>query len=302
MSQPAARAVVLTFGESLWDIFPDRCCIGGAPLNVAYHLHHQGIEAMIISAVGRDQLGEDLLASLRRWGLGTAGVGRQSRFPTGQVSATPARDGQTHYVIKRDVAWDEISVPENIREIARHARALVFGSLAQRSPANRTSLDRLLAALPLTAERVYDVNLRAPHDDLALVRELAGRATLLKLNAAEAARLAAGTTESPGCEEAHARTLAQSLRCQTVCVTAGERGAGLLRNGNWLWEPGRPVTIADSVGAGDAFLAGLLAGLIEGMPSGEALARAGRLGEWVASEPGATPSYPAHRKRPDPRG
>lgn len=257
---------------------------------------------MLVSAVGRDQLGEDLLASLRRWGLGTAGVGRHSRFPTGQVSATPAMDGQTDYVIRRDVAWDDIPIPEGIPEIASHARALVFGSLAQRSPANRTTLDRLLAILPPTAERVYDVNLRAPHDDLALARELAGRATLLKLNAAESARLATGEAESPGCEEAHARALAKSLRCPTICVTAGERGAGLLQNGNWLWEPGRPLTIADTVGAGDAFLAGLLAGLIEGMPSAEALARACRLGEWVASEHGATPSYPTNSKRPGLRG
>jgi fructokinase len=302
MSKSAARAVVLTFGESLWDIFPDRCCIGGAPLNVAYHLHHHGVETMIVSAVGCDQLGEDLIASLHRWGLGTAGVGRHSRFPTGQVAATPAMDGQTHYVIRRDVAWDEIPIPEGILEIAKRARALVFGSLAQRSPVNRTTLDRLLASLPLTAERVYDVNLRAPHDDLALVRGLAGRATLLKLNAAEAARLATGEAESPGCEEAHARALEKSLRCPTVCVTAGERGAGLLRNGNWLWEPGRPVVIADTVGAGDAFLAGLLAGLIEGMPSAETLARACRLGEWVASEHGATPSYPESSKRAELRG
>ncbi|MFA5058394.1 MAG: PfkB family carbohydrate kinase, partial [Opitutaceae bacterium] len=167
-----------------------------------------------------------------------------------------------------------------------------FGSLAQRSVSNRAALDRLLTLLPDDALRVFDVNLRPPHDDLELVRTLARHATLLKLNAAEAARLAAGAAEEPGREETDARALARLTGCAIVCVTAGARGAGLLRADRWLWEPGRPVVVADTVGAGDAFLASLVTHLLNSRISGgESLARACRLGEWVASQRGATPGY-----------
>jgi fructokinase len=143
---------------------------------------------------------------------------------------------------------------------------------------------------------VFDVNLRAPHDDLALAHALAPRATLLKLNAAEAARLADDPAgERPGAEEAHARALHARHGCPLVLVTAGARGAGLLRDGAiWTWEPGRPVEVVDTIGAGDAFLASFLHHLFSGQSSdGELLARACRRGEWIATRRGASPAEPA---------
>jgi fructokinase len=175
---------------------------------------------------------------------------------------------------------------------ATEADAFVYGSLAQRSSSNRATLDRLLAALPKRALRVFDANLRPPHDELELVRELARHATIFKLNATEAARLAANEAEKPGREEAHARLVAKMSGCGFVVVTAGARGAGMLRDGRWLWEPGRPMQVADTVGAGDAFVASLVAHLLQGKISdAEILSRACRLGEWVASQRGATPAY-----------
>jgi fructokinase len=295
MSVPS---VVLCFGEILWDFLPDGLFPGGAPLNVAYHLKNLGADARVVSAVGRDLLGDELLRRLRAWHLDVAGIARHQGLPTGYVRATLSARGDATFEIVSSVAWDQIPTNEDVIRAAVRARACVFGSLAQRSRVNRATLERLLAVLPADALRVFDVNLRPPHDDLPLVRDLARKATLLKLNAAEAARLASDEAETPGREETHARALAAQAGCATVCVTAGARGAGLLSEGRWLWEPAQPVAVADTVGAGDAFLAALVAHRLAGAPAEESLTRACRLGEWVASRRGATPAYDQSHLRP----
>ncbi len=289
-----ARPSLLCFGEILWDFLPAGLFPGGAPFNVAYHLHRQGADVTVVSAVGRDVLGAELRRRLTGWGLDTHGIAEVADLPTGYVRATISARGEATYEIVPDVAWDRIALPAAVLARARTARGLIFGSLALRSVPNRQGLNDLLAALPREAWRVFDVNLRAPFDDPALVQQLAIGTTLLKLNATEAARLAAGAAESPGREEADARALASLTGCPFVCVTAGERGAGLLQDGRWYWEPGRPVQVADTVGAGDAFLAALVLRLLHDPETpAVALAHACRTGEWVASRHGATPEYPA---------
>jgi fructokinase len=288
----ATRPLALCFGEILWDFLPDGLFPGGASLNAAYHLHWHGVNARVISAVGRDVLGDELLRRCTNWGLPTDGIARLDEVSTGHVRVDIGGNGDARFDIVTNVAWDKIPATDASLHAAAQAGAFLFGSLAQRSQQNRTTLDRLLAALPAHAWRVLDANLRPPYDDLELVRQLAHKATVWKLNAAEAARLAANETERPGREETHARLLAEMSGCGFVVVTAGARGAGLLRNGRWLWEPGLPVQVADTVGAGDAFVASLVAHLLHGkMPDIEILARACRLGEWVASRRGSTPAY-----------
>jgi len=284
---------ILCFGELLWDCLPAGLFAGGAPFNVGYHLHQQGAEVRIVSASGSDFLGGELDRRMRAWGLTTDLIARHRDLPTGTVIATLGEAGDARYEITPDVAWDQIPVTGEVANAAVSAQAIVFGSLAQRSPANRTALDQLLALLPATALRAFDVNLRAPHDDLPRVRELARQASLLKLNAAEAARIADGGSEAAGREESDARTLAAETGAPLICITAGARGAGLLRNGTWTWEPGRTVAVADTIGAGDSFLAALLNGLLgpAPLPDAEVLASACRVGEWVATQRGATPAY-----------
>lgn len=289
MNNPPAR--VVCFGEILWDFLPRGAFPGGAPFNVAYHLHRSGLRAHLVSAVGRDLLGDELLRRLRHWGLETDGVIRYTGLATGYVRATLSAGGDATYEIAPGVAWDQIIPGEDTIRATVEARAMVFGSLALRSPANRAALDRLLAVLPTSALRVFDVNLRPPYDDLNLVREIAQRATLLKVNRSEAERLADGV---PGREEDHARIIAQQTGCRQVSVSAGEDGAGLLADGVWHWVAGRPVVVRDTVGAGDAFMAGLLTGLLRlELGAADALAHACRLGEFVASQEGATPEYAA---------
>jgi fructokinase len=293
-----SNPLALCFGEMLWDSLPEGIFPGGAPLNVAYHLHHQGVVPRLTSAVGQDWLGDELLRRIKHWGLSTDGVARLPDAPTGTVVAAPGADGEVRYTIATDVAWDRITVDTEALQAAASASAIIFGSLAQRSEHNQAALARLLAAMPADARIVFDVNLRPPHDDLERVRALSRHATVLKLNASEAARLAGEAASAAGREEAHARRIAEETGCGVVCVTAGARGAGLLHSGNWLWQPARRVKVADTVGAGDAFLAALLAGLLAGRRPDIVLARACRLGEWVASQRGATPAgKPGRRPR-----
>jgi fructokinase len=286
------RPLTLCFGEILWDFLPDGLFPGGASLNAAYHLHHHGVDARVVSAVGHDVLGDEMLRRCTNWGLPTDGIARLDHVPTGHVRVAIGGNGDARFDIVTNVAWDKIPATKATLHAAARADAFVYGSLAQRSAPNRATLDRLIAALPRRALRVFDANLRPPHDDLELIRALARQATVWKLNAAEAARLAANESENPGREEVHARLLARTSGCGFVVVTAGARGAGLLRDDRWLWEPGRPMPVADTVGAGDSFVASLVASLLQRkMPDGEILARACRLGEWVASQRGATPAY-----------
>src|SRR5579862_4031198 len=279
------RPLALCFGEILWDFLPDGLFLGGASLNAAYHIHRHGVDARVVSAVGRDVLGDELRRRCANWGLSTDGIAQLDDVPTGHVRVAIGRNGDARFDIVTNVAWDKIPATESNLHAAAKADAFVYGSLAERSAQNRATLDRLLAALPGRALRVFDANLRPPHDDLELVRELARKATIWKVNATEAARLAANEPEKPGREETHARLLAEMSGCGFIVVTAGARGAGMWRDGRWLWEAGRPMQVADTVGAGDAFVASLVAHLLQGkMPDEEILARACRLGEWVASQ------------------
>lgn len=289
----SARPSVICFGEILWDFLPPGLFPGGAPFNVGYHLNQLGNDVSLLSGLGRDKLGLELIRRLEGWGIATDSITMHSGLPTGTVVARTNEQGDATYDITESVAWDQILITQDIIQKAVASQALVFGSLALRSRVNCTALDRVLEVLPREAMRVFDVNLRAPYDDLELVRERARHADLLKLNAEEAARVVLNADqEEPGSEEAMARALSMECGCQTVCITAAERGAGLLMDGEWHWENGRPVEVVDTIGAGDAFLARLLSHLLQrDLSPAQALTSACRHGEWVATKFGATPPY-----------
>lgn len=283
----AAPPEVICFGEILWDLLPGGRALGGAPANAAFHFGQLGVRTALASAVGCDAEGDALLVRARQLGLATDFIGRNPARPTGSVRVEVDPRGQPGYAIATEVAWDWIVLTPALVRAAVDARAVVFGSLALRGQANRSALERVLAAAPARAWRVFDVNLRAPHDDLALVSQWTCRASLIKANLEEARRLT-GENSAENC----ARVLAHGAGGPAVCVTDGAHGAGLLREGRWHWEPARPVTVRDTVGCGDAFLAALVTGLLRGSAPPRALASACRLGEFVATQEGATPVHP----------
>lgn len=285
----ASSRPVICFGEILWDSLPRGLFPGGAPMNVAYHLKQLGAQPLPVTAVGRDQLGEELLRRLKAWGVDTTGVGAHPAKPTG-LARVKVVDGSPQFEIVEDVAWDEIELPANILERAAQSAAVVFGTLAQRSEHNRGQLNVLLDRCSGTL-KVFDVNLRPPYDDPELAWRLARRADLIKLNDQELGRLL-NESVPPAKLAAAVRRFAARAGVGKVCLTAGASGAGLLLEGDWFWESAQPATVTDSVGAGDSFLAALVSGLLDASkPAAEILRRASRLAEFVVTQNGATPAY-----------
>jgi fructokinase len=286
---------VLCFGEILWDCLPHGDFLGGAPFNVAYHLHRLGARALMVSCVGRDDFGREALHRVAGRGLAREFIAEDAARATGTVRVQLDARGNASYVFADPAAWDFIPVTDALLARAATSDAVVFGSLALRHEFNRASLGRLLAvAGPL---KVFDVNLRPPYDDLELVRELTRRADVLKLNDGELARLTGRSSIPP--DDATmlanaARELAQATACRSICVTRGEHGALWWRAGEVFTAAAPKVAVRDTIGAGDAFTAAFTLGLVNGEAARDPqtlLARACRLGAFVASQDGAQPDY-----------
>ncbi len=279
------KPAIACFGEMLWDCLPDGLFPGGAPMNVAVHLAALNRPALMISAVGDDFLGRELLRRLTLRKVDTSAVALHPDIETGVVLASIDASGNATYDLLEGVAWDHIHLPP---DLLRPLAAVVFGSLALRSHHNRAALGALLDKADPNTLRVFDVNLRPPFDSLDRVRDWACRANLLKMNEHEAARLSG----KEGQPEWLARDLAASHPGSAICITAGSRGAGLLRDDQWTWADAPAIEVADTVGAGDSFLAALIDGWLRHEAPSTTLARAVRVAAFVASARGATPDLP----------
>ena len=277
---------VLCVGELLWDSLPAGLFLGGAPFNVACYLSAAGVRATMVSRVGADRLGEESLRRARHYGVGTDLVQVDPILPTGFVSATINDSGQASYVIEDGPAWDAIEPNEMLLSRAESATAIVFGTLAQRHATTRQTIERLWESKALM---VFDVNLRPPFQDRDVVRRSLERADVVKINEEELQQLASWF-ELPSGERESAATLARLFSCPVVCVTRGPGGASLWRDDSWTEHPGFEVEVRDTVGAGDAFLAVLLAGLLSGADSETLLKNANRIGANVGAQLGALPA------------
>ena len=287
---PESRSAnVICFGEALWDVLPSMRSVGGAPLNVAYHLKKLGVRAWPMSGVGNDPLGEELKSQIEEWGLPSDLICSVADRETGRSLVT-VLEGEPNFEVLKDVAWDYIDVPENWPVECQPAEALVFGSLAQRSARNRAVLDAMFVAMP-NALKVLDVNLRDAFEDYEQIWALARSADLVKLNDEEMQALMQTTATRANAEDC-ARSFQREAGCETVCMTMGAQGAGLLRCDEWHWVDAVPVKVRDTVGAGDSFLAGLIYGLlITQEDATTTLRRSATLASFVASNDGATPDY-----------
>ena len=288
------------FGEVLWDCLPSGKHAGGAPFNVAAHLAQLGVSVSLISAVGRDPLGDEILEVAGHKGVNVDFVRRvRVGLPTGTVIATVDAKGNATYELVQPAAWDEITVSDEAFEAVGKSRALTFGSLAGRSLYNLEQLDRLLTVKGLL--KFFDVNLRPPFIDLELVMDLAKRADVIKLNDGEAGRLSSwlrtgeATPHTPRNPDEVAQacaTIAKGTNVSRICITLAEEGAALWDGVTLVTAPAPKVAVKDTVGAGDAFMAGLMVGLTRGTDTRKVLENACRLGAFVASHHGATPLLP----------
>ncbi|MBC6993907.1 carbohydrate kinase [Neolewinella lacunae] len=284
--RPAFPAIVC-FGETLIDLMPTAKRIGGAPLNVAYHVQRLGGRSAIISRVGRDELGKDILAFIREHGLDALPVPVDEVLETGTVGVTFRNRETPEYTIHGPVAWDQIGISEETKTAVSMAQALVFGSLAARS---ETNLSHLRTLLFLARVRVMDVNLRAPFFNEKTVRELLGHADLVKVNEEELRVIGAWCGWWGDDRELLGKML-EKFGLGAVVLTRGGKGATLLDHSGYYEHPGIAVEVADSIGAGDAFLAAFLIRYLGGEGPAVSLAYACRVGAYVASQTGGTPNY-----------
>lgn len=272
---------VVCVGELLWDVLPTgERLLGGAPANVAYHLKRLGIDARLISRIGDDDLGEAARLELRKRGIPDEGVQVDGSLPTGAAIVRCGPAGLVEYDFVTPAAWDRIQLVD-----VRDVDAVVFGTLAQRDILARESIRCIIKSAPT---RVYDVNLRPPHTRLETVAELLQLATVVKMNEQEAGILARELALPPDAER-FAEAIGRRYGPQVICVTRGDRGAWLVADGEWSEVQGSCIEVVDTVGAGDAFLAAFVAGLLSKRAWGSVLQEADRLGAFVASRQGAMP-------------
>jgi fructokinase len=278
---------ILCVGEILWDALPDGLFLGGAPFNVACHLRALGADVGFVSRVGDDRLGDEALRRLRARGLGADLMQVDDRLPTGFVRVSLDAPDAPDYEIVEPAAWDAIARTEALQRRAERAAALVFGSLAQRAAPSRPTIQALCRT---DALGVFDINLRPPYIDRAVIERSLRAADVVKMNREELGRLR-GWFDLPAGPEAAMDALGRQFDCPTVCVTCGGDGARLWIEGRTWHHPGHAATVVDAVGAGDAFLAALLSGLLRGQDGAALLDLANRLGAYVASHAGAIPDY-----------
>ncbi len=293
MNFGSCRYFCIGLGEVLWDLLPGGRQLGGAPANFAYHAHALGAESLVVSRVGRDDLGRDILERLNALGLATSGISVDPAAPTGTVSVALDPTGKPTYTIHLDVAWDFLEAGLEVLRVAAAADAVCFGTLAQRHPVARESIRRVLQATRPEALRIFDINLRQRFWSREVIVESLALANVLKLNDEELPILADLLGWPAEDDDRLLARLAQRFDLRAVALTRGARGSLLWTAGrSWDW-PGSDLKVADTVGAGDSYTAALALGLLSGKAPEDILRIAHRVADFVCTQPGATPPMPA---------
>lgn len=274
------------FGEVLWDIFPDKVRIGGAPLNVASRLSATGIETEIISRVGTDQTGKEILAYLKSNNVGTENIETDANYPTGMVNVTLSRSGSATYEIAYPSAWDKIEISGSSRNSVSKADVFIFGSLVCRDKISRNSLSELLESANY---KVFDINLRPPHYQKETLQNLMQKADFIKFNDEELFEISAMLGSPYNSLEQNLLFISEKTNTRSICVTKGSHGAVLLSEGKLYYNSGYQIKVKDTVGAGDSFLASLIAKLLTNEDPQKALDYSCAVGALVAGSEGANP-------------
>lgn len=283
---PLRKPLVIGLGELLWDCFPTGRLPGGAPANVAFHVQQLGIPAAVVTRIGTDPLGDELVAFLAAKGLRTDLVQRDPVHPTGTVTATPRPDGHTDYVFLEDSAWDFLEA-----RTVPAADAIVFGTLAQRNECSRNGIyNTLRRELLPSCLIVYDINLRPPFYQPEWIFDSLAFAHVVKLNDDEARLLGTMLSlSSVNAVDVARRLLDRFPQLELVCITRGGDGAVGVTREEVVDVPGVSVKVVDTVGAGDAFTAALIAFRLYDWPLETTLSYANRIRALVASRAGAMP-------------
>ncbi|HUQ67333.1 MAG TPA: carbohydrate kinase [Flavitalea sp.] len=278
---------VICFGEILWDILPTGDVPGGAPMNVAYHLNKLGHSPAVITRIGKDERGTKLIALLKGKKISTGYVQVDKLLPTGIVYATPNEHKEMEYDIVAPVAWDVIEWSDDFPLLFNNENYFVYGSLIAR---NLTSRDTLFRLLEVAKNKVLDINLRPPHYDHSLIRDLLLKANIAKVNYAELNLISSWFGEYSSMAD-KINLLSDKFNLDTLIVTKGGDGAIISTGGKMYEHPGFRVVVQDTVGSGDSFLAAVISGFIEKRTPAQLLEFACAVGALVTSKKGGWPEY-----------
>lgn len=290
--EPLTAISVVCFGEVLWDVFPDKVKLGGAPLNAAYNMRKLGAKCQMISRVGNDDLGQQLLAELQAKGMSTQLIDIDENYPTSTVDLFVDEHNEVKYTINEGVAWDYIPLETKYLQAVAAADVFVFGTLALR---NETSYQTLLKLLDVAKVKILDINVRLPHFPVQRVMDILPKIDILKLNEAELNFIIEALgVDMAADEHLRSRFLQQHFGIQEIVLTKGSKGAIYYRDTEQLYYPTYKIEVNDTVGSGDAFLAGFVMSRFDANTATDMTAimdKATAVGAFITTQEGACPDY-----------
>ena len=284
--------IIVGMGEALWDVLPEGKKIGGAPANFAYHVSQFGFDSRVVSAVGNDDLGDEILKVFKEKQL--KHQLQTVNYPTGTVQVTLDDNGIPCYDIKEGVAWDNIPFTDDLKRLALSTRAVCFGSLAQRNEVSRTSINRFLDTMPDGEGqlKIFDINLRQGFFTKDIIRDSCQRCNVLKINDEELVAISR-LFGYPGIDlQDKCWILLAKYNLKMLILTCGTNGSYVFTPGVVFFQETPKVPVADTVGAGDSFTATFTAALLKGKSVPEAHKLAVEVSAYVCTQSGAMPELP----------
>jgi len=291
MSEQSKSFKVAGIGELLWDLLPGGKQLGGAPANFAYHAQSLGASSYVVSAVGDDALGKEIIDQLNEINLETKYIEISRINPTGTVEVKLDENGKPDFTIHKDVAWDYISFPQYVDDLAVVLDAVCFGSLAQRSKISKKSIKQMIESTPDQCLRIFDINLRQNYYNAKLIEDSLNLANCFKLNEDEFP-IVAEIFSISGSENEILDELLYRFELKIIALTKGGEGSVLHAPDESSYLKSTKVNVIDTVGAGDAFTAALAIGLLKSLPLKTIHRQATQLSAYVCTQNGATPVLP----------
>lgn len=291
------NTIIVGMGEALWDVLPQGKKIGGAPANFAYHISQFGFDSRVVSAVGRDANGQEILEVFAQKKL--RGLIEQVDYPTGTVQVTLDTEGVPCYEIREGVAWDNIPFTEELKHLALSTRAVCFGSLAQRGPVSRATIQRFLDIMPEDDGqlKIFDINLRQNFYTKEILCDSMSRCNILKINDEELVTVSR-LFDYPGIDlQDKCWILIAKYNLQMLILTCGTNGSYVFTPGSVSFQETPKVSVADTVGAGDSFTASFCASFLLGKTVEEAHRFAVQVSAYVCTQNGAMPELPEKFKK-----
>lgn len=289
------NTIVVGMGEALWDVLPEGKKIGGAPANFAYHVSQFGLNSRVVSAVGDDKLGMEILDNFREKKLNA--MVEIVPYPTGTVQVELDAEGVPCYDIKEGVAWDNIPYTPALEDLAKHTKAVCFGSLAQRSVVSRDTINRFIDAMPAEDTlKIFDINLRQGFYTKEILCNSFSKCNILKINDEELVTVSR-MFGYPGIDlQDKCWILLAKYNLKMLILTCGVNGSYVFTPGNVSFVETPRVEVADTVGAGDSFTAAFVSSILNGLSIGEAHKLAVETSAYVCTQNGAMPVLPQSLK------